>query len=203
MNAPEELASTAHVLYKKGTKVEAAEGAVTLATLQSPYFNRTWRHFCSHLHAPPSGQDAGYPAAVRKGDCVYFAHPIFGQYQANAPRWCRTLVASALDLLLPERLVTAENAPTTLLTALSHQATENRHVLHLLHYIPERRGQAFDTIEDVIPLHDLTVSVKSEAPVRSATLEPGGAALSFTQEDGRVRVTVPKLEGHAMVVLAG
>ena len=32
--------------------------------------------------------------------------------------------------------------------------------MHLLHYIPERRSQDIDIIEDVIPLYDVKVSIK-------------------------------------------
>jgi hypothetical protein len=45
-------------------------------------------------------------------------------------------------------------------------------VLHLLHYIPERRGRAFDVIEDVISVHDGHVSVRAPRPVRAVTLMP-------------------------------
>jgi hypothetical protein len=75
-------------------------------------------------------------------------------------------------------------------------------VLHLLHYIPERRGQAFDTIEDVIPLHDLTVSVRAPDGVTSVTRAPGGEAVAHEQRDGRVEITMPRLDGHALLVLA-
>jgi hypothetical protein len=194
------LPATEHAMYLRGLRVEAADGAEVLADRVRSYFDRTWEHFCSHLQTPSAGEPDG-PAIVGRERSVYFAHPVFTQYDRNAPRWCKTLVANALARLLPEQLVT-HDGPSTLRVALTEQPDERRWVLHLLHYIPERRGQAFDTIEDVIPLHDLTVSVRAPDGVTSVTRAPGGEAVAHEQRDGRVEITMPRLDGHALLVLA-
>ncbi|MBW3624375.1 MAG: beta-galactosidase trimerization domain-containing protein, partial [Armatimonadetes bacterium] len=194
----EGLAPTEYVMYLQGLEVEPSEGAEVLARVEVPYFNRTWRHFCSHRHTPSSGQIADYPGIVQAGNVIYFMHPVFAQYQENAPRWCKQMVDNALRRVLPERLV-AVDGPTSLLASLNRQAGENRYVLHLLHYVPERRGQAFDVIEDVIPLYDVKASVAAPEWVSDVRLVPGGEALEFDQTEGRVRFTVPKVNGHAMV----
>jgi len=69
------------------------------------------------------------------------------------PRWCKTLLLNALALLLPEPLA-RHDGPSTVRLSLTEQAGHDRWIVHLLHYIPERRGEDFDVIEDVIPLHD-------------------------------------------------
>ena len=195
-----DLPPTGHVMYLKGLEVEAAEGTEVLAEVEVPYFNRTWRHYCSHAHTPSSGRVA-YPGIVRKGSCVYLAHPVFTQYHENAPLWCRKLVAAAMDLLLPRKLVEVE-APSSMLAALNHQRDRKRYVLHLLHYIPERRGQRFDVIEDVIPVHDVRVSVAVPGKAEAVLLVPAGEAVDFEQAGGRVGFTVPKVDGHCMVEIA-
>ena len=90
---------------------------------------------------------------------IYFAHPIFRQYNQNAPRWCKQLLLNALDMLLPDPLL-RHDGPSGLLTSVNEQPAENRWVVHLLHYVPERRGQDFDVIEDVLPLYDVPVSLR-------------------------------------------
>ncbi|HWT25922.1 MAG TPA: alpha-amylase family protein [Solirubrobacteraceae bacterium] len=189
------LPATEHAMYLRGLAVETAGGEV-LADRVEPYFDRTWRHFCSHLQTPSSGRRSG-PAIVRGDGTVYFAHPVFSQYDENAPRWCKTLVANALALLLPEPLV-RHDGPSSLRAGLTEQPAERRWVLHLLHYVPERRGRRFDTIEDVIPLHDLRVSVRVPA-ARSVTLAPGGEPVPYDVRDGRVDLRVERLDGHALV----
>lgn len=191
------LPSTGHVMYRRGLEVEPLSDAEVLAQVEVPYFNRTWRHFCSHRHTPSSGK-VGYPGIVRRGRVIYFMHPVFTQYQENAPRWCKQLVANALRLLLPRPLVEVEG-PSSLLAALNRQQAEGRYVLHLLHYVPERRGQAFDVIEDVIPLDDTAVSLALAEKVTAVRLVPAGETLPFEQRENRVSFRVPRIDGHAMV----
>ena len=193
------LAETEHVIYERGIEVGLVDGAELLAGVTVPYFERDWRHFCSHNHTPSAGEE-GYPGIVRKGRCIYFAHPIFGQYAQRAPRWCKQLFLNALEVLLPEPLVQVEG-PSGITTALNEQAEEKRWVLHLLHYIPERRGQEFDVIEDVIPLYDLKISVRVEGDVKEVACAPEGEVLEFERKGGRVEFSLPRLEGHQMVVL--
>ena len=201
----EELEGTPHVMYMRAMGVKPLNGSEVLASVERPYFNRTFAHYFSHKHAPSNGEDAGYPGIVRggEGNTIYFAHPIFRQYRSNAPHWVRTLLREAIDTLLPRRIVQIDGPtnPTTLQANLLHQAAEDRHVLHLLHYIPTRRGQAFDTIDDVIPLHDVRVDLAIEGPVQSVRLVPSGQALEHDWSDGSVTFTVPLVEGHAMVEL--
>jgi hypothetical protein len=84
---------------------------------------------------------------------------------------------------------------------LNEQKQEDRWIVHLLHYVPERRGQAFDIIEDIIPVDGVAVSVRVPREVRRVTLVPQGKELGFTRDGGRVHFVVPRLEGHQMVML--
>ena len=194
------LPETEHVMYLKGMEVEAKQGSQVLADAIVPYFNRSYKHFCSHRHTPSAGK-TGYPAIVQNGRAIYFSHPVFTQYNKNAPRWCKKLVLNALDILLPDPLVRLEAATTTI-AVLNEQSAENRWVLHLLHYIPERRGQDFDVIEDVIPIFDVKISVRAHESVGKVVCVPEQKALEFTQKDGRVEFVLPKLEGHQMIALS-
>ncbi len=192
------LPETEHVMYSRGLAVEATGGKV-LADVIVPYFNRTYKHFCSHRHTPSSGE-VGYPGIVQNGNVIYFAHPLFTQYNQNAPHWYKTLFLNALELLLPEPVL-RHNGPSTVLTTVNEQAKQHRWVVHLLHYIPERRSQDIDIIEDVIPLYDLEISVRAPTEIKAVTCVPEGEALDFTQVDGRVTFVLPKLMGHQMVEL--
>ncbi|GIX06825.1 MAG: hypothetical protein KatS3mg115_1228 [Candidatus Poribacteria bacterium] len=196
----EGLPETEHVMYLRASHVRATQGTEVLAETIVPYFNRTYAHFCSHRHTPSSGQ-RGYPAITQRGSVIYFAHPIFTQYHENAPRWCRMLVLNALRRLLPQPLLQV-NGPTTLIATLTAQETENRWIVHLLHYVPERRGSRFDVIEDVIPIYDIAVQVRTLRPVESVRCVPEGRTLSYQSAGGAVQFTVPEVVGHQMVELS-
>jgi len=138
------LEDTRYVISQRGLEIKPLPGAQVLAHVEAVYFNRTWRHFCSHLYTPSSKRPA-YPLIVRNGGVIYFAHPICRGYDAQAQRWSKRLLRNAVEMLLPDSLVRHEG-PSMLQVTFNHQAEHNRSVLHLLHYIPERRCAAFDVI---------------------------------------------------------
>ena len=168
-----------------------------LANGVAAYFDRSYRAFCSHRQTPSSGL-AGSPAIVRNGQVIYFAHPLFTQYNQNAPRWCKQLFLNAMDLLLPEPLV-RHQGPSTLRVAVNEQPDRQRWVVHLLHYVPERRGQDFDVIEDVIPLHNLLLSLRAPGKVAAVNCVPGIEPLPHRKVGDRIEFVLPELKGHQML----
>lgn len=194
------LPETELVMYMRGTEV-AMNGAEPLVYANIPYFNRTWEHFSSHRHTPSEGK-SGYPAVTKSGKVIYFMHPLFSQYANSAPRWCREVLLNAVNLLLPDPLLRMENTPTSLITTVNEQPDQNRYIIHMMHYVPERRGSSFDVVEDVIPLFNLNASLKVPGRIRSVTAVPGGKNLAFQEIDGRVNFTLPELYGHQMIEVA-
>jgi hypothetical protein len=194
------LAETEYALYIRGMDVEAEPDAEVLMSKVLPYFDRTYQHFCSHRQTPSSGQ-AGGPAVVKNGRVIYFANPIFSEYNAVAPRWEKQLVLNALALLLPEPLV-RHGGPSTLQVTVNEQAAEKRWAVHLLHYIPERRSQTIDIIEDVIPLNDIKISIRVPGTVTGVACVPEATSLTYRQVGDRVEFTLPRLVGHQMVALS-
>lgn len=195
------IPATQHVLYEAGLNVRPHERSEVLADLWHPYFNRTWDHFCSHSHTPPD-RPSDWPGAVQRGRVIYFAHALFGMYTRHGSPVYRALVLNALRRLLPDPLVESD-APSTAHITLLRQPKENRTVLHVLHYLPQRRHPGFDTLEDVIPLHDVHLALRCTAPPASVYLAPTRETLEFSHRDGRVNVTIPEVRGHAMVVFEG
>lgn len=188
-----------YVMYDRAMLCAPRDGAQERLHVNTPYFNRTWRHFCSHRQAPSSGR-RGYPAVVSAGGVIYFAHPVFTTYEVYGCRWIRTLVENALDELLPGRLI-RHDGPSTLELSLTHQAQARRYVLHALNYIPQRRAEQLDIVEDVIPLSGVRVDLAVGRPVRSVSLAPEGESVAFEQEGGRLRFTIGRIEGHRMIAI--
>jgi len=194
------LPATEHVMYKQGLEVSALPGTEVLIETWIPYFNRTWEHFCSHRHTP-SAHKPGYPAVTRRDSVIYFMHPVFETYQTLHPRWCRTMLKNAIHELLPDLLV-QHDGPATTVICLNEQPAEKRYILHALHVIPYKNCDLIYTIDDLVPLHDLTCSVLTPDPVATVRLVPENIELPFTLANGRITFTIPKIVGHAMVELA-
>lgn len=193
----EGLYNMEYTMYMKGLKVENTSIGQPLSYANNPYFNRTWEHFCSHLHTPSSGERA-YPAIVGTESSIYFSHPIFAQYEANAPKWCKILVSNAIKILIGDSIVVS-NLPSTALITLNEQKRENRFILHVLHYIAQRKGPTIDIIEDKIPLYNSEFSIAIDKDVKAVKIVPSNTELKWKLENGRVKFAVEKIEGHQMI----
>ena len=191
------LPQTEHAMYMRGMAIQVADGVEVLADTVSTYFDRDYERFSSHRQTPSSGKVV-HPAVVQKGKVIYFSHPIFSQYQTKAPHWVKQLFINALDRLLPDPLVRLK-APSSTLVMLNKQPELNRYVLHLLSYIPERRCEEYDVIEDVIPLSDIPVSIRITDKVKKVIVVPEGRDLPFTIQNDRLSFVVPRILGHCMV----
>lgn len=195
-----ELAKEELVMYLRGYDV-IAEAKNILMNKIEPYFNREGKTFCSHQHAPSSGK-IGYPEVTRNGNVIYFAHPIFRLYRKNAAKWCKLMMKDAIELLLNEKIVT-HNGPSTIITALNHQEIENRDILHVLHYITEKRSEDIYTVEDIIPLYNVEFKllVGDKQPT-SLMMVPQEELISYKQEGQYISFTINKIEGHSMVSIS-
>jgi len=193
------LPETEHIMYIRGMDVNATgSGNVLLKNIES-FFNRNYRHFCSHRQTPSSGE-AGLPAVIQNNHVTYFSHPVFKQYYQNAPLWVKAMVMNAIDDMLVNPMVQIKG-PSSIISTINEQPHKKRYVLHLLHYIPEQRGEQFEVIEDVIPLHDLEISLFLDKEIKKARMVPEKKALKLHSSDNRMGFTLPKLTGHQMVEL--
>ncbi|MHC4252193.1 MAG: alpha-L-fucosidase [Planctomycetota bacterium] len=187
---------TDHVIYDRGMRLEAAEGATVLARVVEPYFERTYEHFSSHAQTP-ADRVTDWAAAVQKGRAITIAYPIFRAYATHGNLPFRSLVGNCIARLCPDPLLRA-GGPSFLETTVTRQG--ERTVVHLLGYAPQRRTPKLDIVEDVIELRDVPLSLKLDKAPAKVTLAPEGRELEFAYADGRVEVTVPCVRGHAIVV---
>ena len=192
------LPNTEHVMYIKGTPVQATGDSTVKANTISSFFNRTYKHFCSHRQTPSSGE-ISHPAIVENKNSIYFSHPVCKQYAHNAPKWCKTLFINALDSLLDDQLIHVD-APSSTICTINQQ--KNNYIVHLLHYIPVNRGEQFEVIEDVIPLYNIPVSVKFNTTPKKVQMVPEKEAISFKMNGKRVEFTIPVLRGHQMIEIS-
>ena len=193
------LPETPLAMKWRAMRVRPEQGTEVLAGVKLGHFERSWRRFTSHLHAPPAS-DADYPAATRRDRVIYFAHPILSMYRQQAWPWCRDLLLNALSLLLPEPLVRAD-IPRACQVTVTRQDNPRREVVHLFSYLPRLVGEQVPTVDEVLPLHDLKLNLRQDsgAAPRSVTLQPQGVALPFTHDAPYVSFTVPRLEGHQLI----
>ena len=200
-----EISVMDHALYLRGSAVRARPGTHMLGEVVSPYFSRTWAHFSSHAQTPADPAAVpGLAAATLRGRVAYVAYPLFDAYQQHGYPVYRQIVGALLRRLLPTPLVQTTLPTTGEITVLRQAAdgdSPERLICHILHYVPQRRTPDLDLLEDVIPVHDVEVAVRTDWTPRAAYLAPERAALPVTMQGAYASVRVPRVDGHAMIVL--
>ena len=141
------------------------------------------------------------PVIVQKGGVIYVARPLFREYAESSRRVHKQVLANCLKKLLPRPRVGAHNLPSTAVVTVRQQNDDL--LVHLLHYVHQRRGRDLDVIEDVLPLYDVAVSVRAARRPSVVQLVPQAQAVDWAWEDGYVHFTVPRVDGYQIVQLVG
>ncbi len=202
------------VMYLPSQKIKVASGE-SLGQIFDPYFNRSFRHFCSHQHTPPQPSPSGYDCGVRKGNILYLAHPVFSIYRALGSVACKEYIVKGLRLLLgDDNTFSAGNLPSTARVSLRRQESTGILVLHLLYAPTISRGgsveidnnplemlRSVEVIEELPPLHNICISLKTGSAPAAVSLQPQSQALKHSFAGGRTSFNIEEFSCHQMVVL--
>ena len=191
---------TAYVMYSQGVKLANPSGEV-FAFRQAPYFNRGAFHFSSHQHTPNDVAAPLLPAAVIHGNIAYIGWNIFEDYAVKGELIARELVLYAVDRLLGDGRKVYTSLPDRGVVTVTRQ--ESREIVHLLFASTSVRGKGIEVIEDAVPLRDVKVSLKLNAPPRQIRLVPQDVAIAFEWVGGRAEFVVPEVTLHQMVAVEG
>ena len=188
---------TPFLSYSSAYKVKT-DGEV-YADIYEPYFSRTQRHFCGHKNTPFKTEKAEYPALVKKGNVVYFAHPVFAAYNQSGNYVLQKYVMKGLDLVY-DRGIKVENLPSCGRVRLRKSENENFFALHVLYAPPINRGNVC-LLEDFPVLHDVKITLKVDEKIKEVVMEPDGEKLDFVQNGDEITFTLKPFNIHKLVVL--
>jgi hypothetical protein len=208
-----DMPESAFVFYDEAETVKAGEATV-LAEIYPSYFNRSYKHYSSHQHAPddPAAASLGLAVTEHNG-AAYIAYPIFRLYRAMGQPLYKYVVRGLLDRLIPDPAMTTD-LPSSGRATLTRQIDQHRHILHLLYGPPQIRGKdvrgddgstrVMEMIEDIPSIGPVTAKVRlPSAPSRVYDALTGADLVWNTGDDGTVSVTVPRLRIHTAVVFEG
>ena len=196
---------TEFVNYQPGSYVAPREGAEALGEVWQPYFNRTPGHFSSHAQTP-ADKPTGHPVAVLSADrkTAYVYAALFRGYRQDGFYLYKNIAKRLIDTLLPDPLVRpGANVPAAMEIAVLRQEAENRRVVHLVNFQPQRRTATNEFLEDAVPLRDVSFALRTESAPTRVFLAPSEEELPFRQEDRYCHVTVPTVLIAQTVVFAG
>ena len=207
------MPESAFVFYDEAETVKSGEATV-LAEIYPSYFNRSYKHYSSHQHAPDDPAAASLGAAVTEHNgAAYIAYPIFRLYRAMGQPLYKYVVRGLLDRLIPDPAMVTD-LPSSGRATLTRQIGQHRHILHLLYGPPQIRGKdvrgddgstrVMEMIEDIPSIGPVTATLRlPSAPSRVYDALTGADVAWNTGDDGTVSVTVPRLRIHTAVVFEG
>ena len=189
--------TTPFLSYSSAYKVKS-DGEV-LATVHEPYFNRTYKHFCGHKNTPYKFEAADYPALVKSGNTIYFAHPVFEAYKKSGNFVLEKYIANTIESSYNKAIVT-ENLPSCGKIRLREDNSGEFLALHVLYAPPVNRGNVC-LLPDFPVLHDVTITIKVDRKISTVIAEPNGEFIPFTQDGERVTLNLPPLKLHKLIIL--
>ena len=190
-----DMGDTGYIMYGNGEKIRCIGNE--LGIRENPYFNRTRVHFCSHQHTPNSCEYGG--AGMTEGkDGIYIAWNIFADYAQSGELHLKQMVIFALDRLLDSAKTLKTNLPAQGIVTLMKQ--NDRLICHLLYASPVKRGNGIEVIEDIVPIYNVELAIKTNRKINKVYLAPQKEDIDFTYDNGYISVKLAKIECHQMVV---
>lgn len=193
------IVSTPFLNYDAGLLTKPTTGKV-LAKIREPYFDRTYTKFNGHRETPYKLEDSEYPAVVRNGNIIFFAHALDQLYYVHGVRMHRELFNNAIDLLYRAPNLEVKNLPSAGRVSFLKQENENRYVAHLLYAPALSRGEV-SVIEDFLPVPNIEISVAVSEKIKEVFQIPSGKKLEFKKEGNSIKIKVPTFTMHTGVVL--
>lgn len=185
-------------LYEKGTAVETLKGTEVLAEIIAPYYNKHWDGEHAFMYMPPDVK-TDMPALTVKGKVLHFSHPFFISYHKHAQVPMKQLLENVLMMLEYRPLVKFEGLPSFGRATVTAQ--KGRRMIHIMSYVPERRGEKIDMIEEPVELRDVKVMLRADKmKFKKAYLAPSEETLQFSENDGYAVVNIPIIKGYALLV---
>jgi hypothetical protein len=193
-----------YVFYNHAHIVKPEAGATAHGQLRRALFNRTWEHFTSHAHAPV-GDYLDAPLAVSNSSMLYFAAPLFSAYHDHDYWAYRAVALNALHAFLGDPLLVPTGPGWAEFTLHNQPAGEQhpeRRIVHVVTYHPRRTMQPIQHVDQSWSTAGLSVKVHTQGkPPERVYLAPDRQPLSFVQEGDYVKIDLPPVGAHTVVVL--
>jgi hypothetical protein len=163
------------------------------------------------LRVRPGAEAPAFPAVLShvcgKGRVVYFPAGFDAAYYLYSYPYQRLLLRHAIDWAAAGPPPVVVEAPMCVHATLMRQGKggSERLILHLFNDINTTAFHALpkDDVplrEEVVPIHEIRVTFRPGYRLRRVHLEPDGQDLPVRQTATGMRVIVPRLEVHSMVV---
>jgi hypothetical protein len=154
------------------------------------------------LHAAADPASASSPAAtlapLGKGRIAAIWFDFAPGYLATRSEVSRQFLGDLVRQLFPAPLVEVTGSADV---DVSVARQGNRLLVSLVNTAGPHADRQNPILDAIPPVGPLTMTIRREAKPARVTLEPGGQALEAVHANGQVRVTVPRVEIHSVIVV--
>ena len=154
------------------------------------------------LHVSREATSASQPAAsvtsVGRGRIAATYFSLSRGYLADRSETTRAFLADLVGRLFPSPLVEVKGSPDVDVT-VSRQ--DGRLAINLVNTAGPHADVNSPIHDAIPPVGPLDLRIRAEKKPSKITLEPGAQPLAFEYRDGQARLTVPRLEIHAIVLV--
>jgi len=174
--------------------------AKVYAEIMTPYFNRTYAHYCGHKNTPHNKNSKRFPAIAKKGNVVYLAHSLARQYFEYGSLFTKRYVINALNLVYGGAILKAEGLGSQGRCTMVSQPDKRRFCINMIYASPIRRGKA-EIIEDIMPVYNIRLTLRTSEKIKNIYIGLTGENIDFTQKGDEISFVVPELCCHTSVVV--
>jgi hypothetical protein len=186
-------------------KVEL-DGAEAIARIVFPLAEPSADRFVNIMTNPPA-VPSEWPACTLhtfgEGRAIWFAGGIDRDYVDLSFPELKWVLAAAVRHAAGAPLQVELKAPASVELAAWERDNGKQLVLHLVNCQPEVGRDLYSSrhvVDEIIPVHNLELTVRVDRPVGVVHLQPAGTPLRFEQEGEAVKVQIERLDCYAMVV---
>ena len=76
-----------------------------------------------------------------------------------------------------------------------------KHVVNIVNTSGKHENDKIFVFDDIPSVGPLSVTIRSDRKPRNVDLEPGGRTVSYTYNGGKIRLTIPRLEIHDIIMV--
>ncbi|NTV80053.1 MAG: hypothetical protein HGA24_01330 [Candidatus Aminicenantes bacterium] len=148
--------------------------------------------------ARKDGEIAATVNAFGKGQVGAVYGPLASIYFRSHHPWLREFIGGLAAELFPEPMITVDGPPT--LDVSLRKTPDGRLSVHLLNTTGIPLPDRYVFTDFIPPLEDIRLAVRTPARPKSVTWVPDGGTLDWSWADGLLKVTVPELKIHGVLV---
>ena len=186
-------------LYSKGIEMAAMPKTKTFGKMIKSFCDSGWDGEHTNYYLPPY-EETDMPILTVGNQVAHLSNPVFNTYYEKAPVPLRQLFANILNHFLPEPILKTKNLPSFARATTTGQP--GRRMIHLLAYVPEKRGSSTEMIEEPITVSGSVVSLRQDGKVpRRVFAAPLRQELKFDIVDDYIEIKVPAFSGYSLIVV--